>query len=234
MATLDSDAYGTGQSLYALMEGAKILAGHPAVRRGIDFLLRTQFADGTWHVRTRSHPFQPPMDSGFSHGRDGWISAAGTSWAVMALAASLDPAQAPGTAGILAGVSKTATPAGKDASAPRFDGTVEFARDIQPLLERSCVACHSGERPKGGFAMSDRASLLKGGNRGEPVVVPGKPEAGRLIHLVQDEVEDLEMPPVAKRGKFPAMTKDETARLRAWIDQGAVWPEGVTLRASGK
>ena len=82
--------------------------------------------------------------------------------------------------------------------------------------------------------MDDRASLLKGGKRGEPVVVPGKSDAGQLIHLVQDQVEDLEMPPVAKRWKFPAMTKDETARLRAWIDQGAVWPESVILRASEK
>ena len=56
---------------------------------------------------------------------------------------------------------------------------------------------------------------------------------GQLLHLVQDEVEDLEMPPMAKRGKFPAMTKDETARLRAWIDQGAMWPWGLSLRASG-
>jgi uncharacterized membrane protein len=203
------------------------------VRRGVDFLLRTQLADGTWHVRTRAHPFQPPMDSGFPHGRDGWISAAGTSWAVMALATSLDPAQVPKTTPAIAKVA-AAAPVIAAASAGHTAPPVEFTRDIQPLLERSCIACHSGERPKGGFQVTDRASLLKGGNRGEPVVVPGKPEAGQLIRLVQDELEDLEMPPVAKRGKFPAMTKDETARLRAWIDQGAVWPEGVTLRASEK
>ena len=60
--------------------------------------------------------------------------------------------------------------------------------------------------------------------------MPGQPDAGQLIHVVQDQVEDLEMPPVAKREKFPALTKDETARLRAWIDQGATWPEVVKLR----
>jgi ankyrin repeat protein/mono/diheme cytochrome c family protein len=232
LAGLESDAYGTGQSLYALMEGAKIAANHPALRRGTEFLLRTQLANGTWHVRTRAHPFQPPMDSGFPHGRDGWISAAATSWAVMALAISLDPAQVPTT---IPAIAKMPAPAPTLATASTGNSAppVEFTRDIQPLLERSCVACHSGERAKGGFQVTDRTSLLKGGNRGEPVVVPGKPDAGQLIHLVQDEVEDLEMPPVAKRGKFPAMTKDETARLRAWIDQGAMWPEGLTLRASG-
>jgi hypothetical protein len=82
--------------------------------------------------------------------------------------------------------------------------------------------------------MSDRASLLKGGNRGEPAVVPGKPADGQLIHLVQDQVEDLEMPPVAKRGKFPALTKDEIAKLSGWIAQGANWPETATLQPPGK
>ncbi|MBX3744119.1 MAG: ankyrin repeat domain-containing protein [Verrucomicrobiae bacterium] len=232
LAGLDSDAYGTGQSLYALMDGARVPADHPAVLRGIDFLVRTQLSDGTWHVRSRAHPFQPPMDSGFPHGRDGWISAAGTSWAVMALAISLDPAQGPTTTS--PAIANVAAPAIAVVSPGDTAPPIEFSRHIQPLIERSCLACHSGERPKGGFTMSDRAALLKGGNRGEPVVVPGKPDEGQLIHLVQDEVEDLEMPPLAKRGNYPALTKDETARLRAWIDQGAHWPEGLTLRASGK
>lgn len=72
------------------MEAGGISSSDPALRRGIDFLLRTQLADGTWHVRRRAHPFQPPMDSGFPHGADGWISSAPTSWAVMALARRLN------------------------------------------------------------------------------------------------------------------------------------------------
>ena len=111
---------------------------------------------------------------------------------------------------------------------------VDFTRDIQPLLERSCVACHSGERAKGGFQMVDRRSLLQGGKRGEPAVIPGKPDASPLLRLVQDQVEDLEMPPVGKREKFPALTKDEIGKLSGWIAQGANWPQGATLHAPGK
>ena len=111
---------------------------------------------------------------------------------------------------------------------------VEFTRDIQPLLERSCVACHSGERAKGGFQMTDHASLLQGGKRGEPAVVPGKPGVSPLLRFVQDQVEDLEMPPLGKREKFPALTKDEIAKLIGWIVQGAHWPQGVTLHAPGQ
>ena len=233
LAGLDSDAYATGQSLYALMEGGRIPTGDPALRRGIDFLLRTQLAGGTWHVRTRTHPFQPPMDSGFPHGKDGWISSAGTSWAVMALATSLDPSQTPPTMATLAKAAPT-TPAVAATAAGNTATPVEFTRDIQPLLERSCVACHSGERPKGGFQITDRTAMLRGGARGEPAVVPGKPDASPLIRFVQDQVEDLEMPPVAKRGKFPALTRDEIAKLNGWIAQGANWPQGTIIQPPEK
>jgi ankyrin repeat protein/mono/diheme cytochrome c family protein len=233
LAGLDSDAYATGQSLYALLEGGKVSASDPALRRGLDFLLRTQFADGTWHVRTRAHPFQPPMTSGFPHGRDGWISAAGTSWAVVALATSLDPTQVPTTTTVIAKSAATA-PALAANAAGNTAQAVEFTRDIQPLLERSCVACHSGERAKGGFQVVDRRSLLQGGKRGEPAVIPGKPDASPLLRFVQDQVEDLEMPPMGKREKFPALTKDEIGKLSGWIAQGANWPQGATLHAPAK
>jgi hypothetical protein len=84
LATLESDAYATGQALYALhIAGVKTVS--PIYQRGINYLLRTQLADGSWLVRSRSIPVQPLKESGFPHGRDQWISAAGTSWAAMAL-----------------------------------------------------------------------------------------------------------------------------------------------------
>jgi hypothetical protein len=49
---------------------------------------------------------------------------------------------------------------------------------------------------------------------------------------VSDQVEDLEMPPLNQRKKFPGLTADEIARLNAWVDQGAVWPENVVLKRS--
>ena len=89
LPALESDAYATGQALVALQCAAKLPASDPRIQRGVAFLLRTQIADGSWLVRTRSFPFQPFKNSGFPHGRDQWISAAGTSWAVMALSLSL-------------------------------------------------------------------------------------------------------------------------------------------------
>ena len=80
-----SDAYATGQVLYALRAGAGIVQSEPAVERGRRYLLANQLEDGTWYVRRRAFPFQPTMKSGFPHGRDSWISAAATSWAVLGL-----------------------------------------------------------------------------------------------------------------------------------------------------
>ncbi|HXG49372.1 MAG TPA: ankyrin repeat domain-containing protein, partial [Methylomirabilota bacterium] len=82
---LNSDAYATAQAVYALRTAGRLELSEPAVERGVRFLLQTQLSDGTWHVRRRAFPFQPTMDSGFPHGRDAWISAAATSWAVLAL-----------------------------------------------------------------------------------------------------------------------------------------------------
>jgi len=62
-----------------------VAAADPAYRRGAGYLLRTQEEDGSWRVVTRSFPFQPYNESGFPHGNDQWISAAGTAWAALAL-----------------------------------------------------------------------------------------------------------------------------------------------------
>jgi len=82
---LSSDAYATGQSLYALATTGAVDITSAAWKRGIDYLLRTQQADGTWRVKSRSFPFQPYFESGFPYGSDQWISIAGSSWATMAL-----------------------------------------------------------------------------------------------------------------------------------------------------
>jgi hypothetical protein len=93
LATLETDAYATGQALVALQSAGHDVAS-AAYRRGVAFLLRTQFADGSWLVRSRTFPVQPLKDSGFPHGKNQWISAAGTSWATMAIALAL-PQQTP-------------------------------------------------------------------------------------------------------------------------------------------
>ena len=91
LPALQSDAYATGQALVALRESGHLELASPGFIRGVRYLLATQEGDGSWHVRGRSLPVQPLFESGFPHGRDQWISAAGTSWAAMALSCALPP-----------------------------------------------------------------------------------------------------------------------------------------------
>ena len=85
---IPSDAYATGEALYALHVSG-VQANSKAYRNGADHLLRTQLEDGTWFVRSRAFGFQPYTETGFPHGKDQFISAAATSWAVIALAYTL-------------------------------------------------------------------------------------------------------------------------------------------------
>jgi hypothetical protein len=62
---------------------------HPVYAKGVKYLLNTQAADGSWHVKSRSIWVQPYFESGFPYGTDQWISAAGTSWAAMALSVTV-------------------------------------------------------------------------------------------------------------------------------------------------
>ena len=80
-----SDAYATGQALYALGIAGGTPTADPVFRSGLEFLLRTQQEDGSWFVRSRSVKFQPYFESGFPYGDDQWISAAATNWAALAL-----------------------------------------------------------------------------------------------------------------------------------------------------
>jgi ankyrin repeat protein len=88
-----SDAYATGVALMALGESAAQVDDGP-YRRGVVFLLSTQYADGSWYVRSRAIKFQPYFESGFPFGHDQWISAAATGLAAKAIAHGI-PSRAP-------------------------------------------------------------------------------------------------------------------------------------------
>ena len=216
LPALESDAYATGEALYALSRFLKGPMNDPGWRRGLRFLLETQEDDGTWHVARRAFPFQPTMTSGFPHHRDSWISAAATSWAVLALTRAAPVGSASGKPPVRA----NAAPVRRSGAGRRID----FARQVRPLLERSCAGCHGGEKPRGRFRVDSRDALLKGGASGEAAIVPGHGERSPLIDYVAGDVPGQEMPPRARTRTFPALSADEVVLLRTWIDQGADWP----------
>ena len=94
-----SEAYSTGEALFALHEAGEVATSDVKWQRGVAFLTRTQAADGSWHVPSRLHDparLSPPyFESGYPNGHDQFISVAGAAWAVMALAQALPPAADP-------------------------------------------------------------------------------------------------------------------------------------------
>jgi hypothetical protein len=90
-ADLQSDAYATGSALVALHRAGALPVSDKAYQRGVAFLLKRQLADGSWHVRSRSKPFQLYFETGFPHGKDQFISIAASCWATIALLDACTP-----------------------------------------------------------------------------------------------------------------------------------------------
>ena len=111
-----------------------------------------------------------------------------------------------------------ARPASLPASAPR---RVDFVKDVEPILNAFCVECHGERKQKGGLRLDSHGALRDG------AILPGKSGDSPLIHRVAVLGDEMRMPP-----KGSALTPRQISLLRAWIDQGAVWPAS-SLPASG-
>jgi mono/diheme cytochrome c family protein len=102
---------------------------------------------------------------------------------------------------------------------------VDFGKDIQPLLGAHCYSCHGPSEQKGGLRWDERASAFKRGEHG-PIIVPGKSSESRVLKLVSGLEPKLVMPP---KGKGERLSAAQIGLLRAWIEQGAVWPDSLAL-----
>lgn len=111
-------------------------------------------------------------------------------------------------------------PATSSRATPPTAGQIEFFESrIRPIFAENCYACHSAaEKIKGGLRLDLPSALLKGGENG-PVIVPGDPDASRLIQAVRYTDEELQMPP--KNKQLPA---DRIALLETWVKLGAPLP----------
>ncbi len=96
---------------------------------------------------------------------------------------------------------------------------VDFSRDIQPLLASRCIVCHGAAQQMNGLRFDRKADALRGGYAG-PVILPGDSAKSKLIQLVAGVGQKVIMPPAG-----PKLSSEEIGLLRAWIDQGAEWPE---------
>jgi WD40 repeat protein len=95
--------------------------------------------------------------------------------------------------------------------------------EAMSVLEASCFSCHNDEKKKGGLVLTSRAALLKGGDNGA-VVVPGKPEASRLVNALAPDA-DPHMPPKKQ------LLKRDVTTLERWIKAGAKWDAAALVAA---
>jgi len=121
------------------------------------------------------------------------------------------------------GASAKITPDQAKALPPPAARKIDFAKEIKPIFEASCIKCHGRGRTKGDLSIESRDTLLKGGESG-PAIVPGKSAESHLIELVAGLDPDSVMPQKGKR-----LTTEEIGVLRAWIDQGAPWDPGISF-----
>jgi hypothetical protein len=107
--------------------------------------------------------------------------------------------------------------------------TVDFAREVFPIFRKHCLSCHGPVRQRGGLRLDSKAAALKGGDAHAPAIIPGNATVSPLARIVAGLDEDLVMPPREDGGR--TLSEFEIDLLRTWIDQGAIWPDGVGARA---
>jgi hypothetical protein len=106
---------------------------------------------------------------------------------------------------------------------PPADHRIDFAKEVIPIFEASCIRCHGRGRDRGGLKIDSRATLLQGGDSG-PAAIAGKSAESYIIALVAGVDPDETMP---KKGK--KLTPEEVGVLRAWIDQGMNWDPEISF-----
>ncbi|MCI0628402.1 MAG: PSD1 and planctomycete cytochrome C domain-containing protein [Acidobacteria bacterium] len=112
------------------------------------------------------------------------------------------------------------------ATPPTQSKKVDFAREIQPLFEKSCYSCHGEKMQMGGLRLDAKKLAFDGGQSGR-VIRGGSAAESFLYQRVAGIGEQARMP----MGGDP-LGAEQIERIRAWIDQGADWPDGVGAAAA--
>jgi len=114
---------------------------------------------------------------------------------------------------------------------------IEFVEKIQPILEVHCFKCHGGGKrsPKGDYSLKTKELAFTAGDLGEDPIIAGNSEDSLLYRLISSDDEDERMPPEGKSNQ--PLSPLQIGLVKAWIDGGAEWPDGVELQkasAGGK
>lgn len=99
-------------------------------------------------------------------------------------------------------------------------GQVDFERDILPLVQDQCLDCHGPDSAESNLRLDSMLGFLRGGDSGEPAVVPGASDRSYLITRLEHADPAKRMPPEA-----PPWEQSQIDLLKAWIDDAPQWAE---------
>ena len=101
---------------------------------------------------------------------------------------------------------------------------IDFVRDIRPILQAHCYSCHAATKQKSNLRLDIKSEAFKGGDSHGPSIIANNTADSPLLQFVTSNDPDERMPPEGER-----VSAAEIAKLKQWIDEGAIWPDGVDL-----
>lgn len=103
---------------------------------------------------------------------------------------------------------------------------VSFVKDIRPIFEKRCMHCHNQKTMPDRISFEYAALAFSKDKHGKIYIVRGKPDQSLLIKAIESpDFHEKQMPMVG-----PRTTKEENAKFRQWVAEGAHWPRGKNGR----
>ena len=102
--------------------------------------------------------------------------------------------------------------------------SIDFVSEIRPILQTHCYSCHAASKQKSNLRLDIKSEAFKGGDGYGPSIIANNTADSPLLQLVTSDDPDERMPPEGER-----LTEVEIAKLKQWIEEGAIWPDGVDL-----
>lgn len=99
---------------------------------------------------------------------------------------------------------------------------IDFAKQVLPILEERCFACHGPELQQSNYRIDIKSKAFAGGDFGDPPILAGDSAGSPLMEFITADPDELRMPP-SEAG--PGLTQAQIELIGDWINQGAVWPE---------
>ena len=99
---------------------------------------------------------------------------------------------------------------------------MDFVKDVQPIFSATCYECHGPAKQKAKLRLDSKELAMAGGNSG-PSIVPGDSAKSYLVKRLLGQGDEDQMP-----AKHDPLSDAQIATVRAWIDQGAAWPDGAS------